>query len=201
MKRLFLLAALCLSLPFCALAQTDGSRKGEKQKALSGEAYLGIGAPMYSVGSSGHSPRLMAGFELRYRFAGSPWDVGFGSRAGMMSRTYPGGVSAGTHPLYVSSEHYFVADYNCRINPSLVFFAGLEAGLSVSYDLSEYNRFHSGLANFEVDTSMHYAPKRLSPYVSPRIGIEVWDRLRCTFGYDLSDKGNRNLNFRVGYVF
>ena len=25
--------------------------------------------------------------------------------------------------------------------------------------------------------------------------------LRCTFGYDLSDKGNRNLNFRVGYVF
>lgn len=54
MKRLFLLAALCLSLPFCALAQTDGSRKGEKQKALSGEAYLGIGAPMYSVDNEGN---------------------------------------------------------------------------------------------------------------------------------------------------
>lgn len=199
MKPFFVFIALCLFLPLSAFAQADSSGNDEKKKVLSGEIYLGIGAPTYSLGSSAHSPRLMAGFELRYLFAGSPWDLAFGSRVGMMSRTYLGGMPT-THPLYVSSEHYFAADYNYRVNPSVVLFAGLEAGLSVSYDLSEINRWN-GTMGMEGDTSSHYVPKRFSPYIAPRVGIEVWNRLRCSFAYDLSDKGNRNLNFRIGYVF
>lgn len=198
MKKGLLLIALCFALSSWSHAQTVSSGKEDARKPLSGEVYLGIGAPLYSVGATGGTPRYMAGLELRYRLPQSGWDFGIGSRVGVFKRFYSAG-----YPVYLSSEHYLVADYNWRINTNLVFFAGVEGGISVAYDMSHYNSTANahGMPGVATDPSAFYTAKSVSPYIAPRIGIEAWNHLRCTLGCDLSDKGNSNLNFRVGYVF
>lgn len=198
MKKIIVLVVFALLFSSLSYAQTAPIKTKESQKALSGEVYLGIGMPVYSVGSVKSTPRYMAGFELRYRFLQSPWDIGFGSRVGAFKRTYNEG-----YPVYVSSEHYLAADYNLKINPKLVFFAGIEGGVSIAYDMSRYNSTANsrGVPGVATDLSAFYAPKRVSPYFAPRIGIEAWNRLRCTIAFDVSDKGNSNVNFRIGYVF
>ena len=198
MKNRLVLIFLFAFFPYLNYAQIAPSENKATSKPISGEVYLGIGAPAYSVGSYRSTPRYMAGFELRYRFHQIGWDLGIGSRAGALKRFYNEG-----YPVYISSEHYLAADYNWRINHALVFFAGLEAGVSIAYDMSHYNSTANphGMPGVATDISAFYSPKSVSPYFAPRVGIEAWNHLRCTVAFDVSDKGNSNVNFRIGYVF
>ena len=104
-------------------------------------------------------------------------------------------------PFYLSSQHYLAADYNFRLKPNFTLFAGLEAGVSCSYKLSQnYNNY--GLTGLvEGNSEPFYTSKPVSPYFAPRVGFELWDRLRGTFSVGFMDKGDSNVNFRLGYVF
>ena len=196
-KRILLLSLLFFAFSGSGWAQDKPSTK-VATGSLRGEVFLGIGAPVYKPGAIRNQPRYMIGAELRYTMSQGSWDLGVGSRVGAFERKYSEG-----HPLYVSSEHYFVVDKNFYLNHDLCFFAGIEAGISVSYDTSYYNSRANpyGFPGVVADTHAFYVAKRVSPFIAPRIGIEVWNHLRCSLTFDVCDKGNSNFNFRIGYVF
>ena len=196
MKKIIVLIAL-VSFAFVCQAQTMPESDSEKATGkVVGEVNVGTGFPLYNVGTNGSLPLLRFGAELRYYFPNSPWDIGVGTHIGGIKRTAEKGS-----PFYLSSQHYLAADYNFRLKPNFTLFAGLEAGVSCSYKLSQnYNNY--GLTGLvEGNSEPFYTSKPLSPYFAPRIGFELWDRLRGTFSVGFMDKGDSNVNFRLGYVF
>lgn len=197
MKRIIVILGLIVSIG--AYAQESPSTAGKEGKGLiKGEVYLGIGTPLFSVGSIRNEPIFMAGAELRYHFPQSPWSFGFGSRVMEYKRIYNEGF-----PVYISSQHYVVADYNYRISPSFTLFAGVEGGVSISYDMSRHNSTANpyGVPGVEADVQKFYMPQRVSPYFGPRLGFEAWNHLRGVISIGIMDKGDSNVNFRLGYTF
>ena len=199
MKKVFLLLSIvCLNIPLAVSAQEIAKKEGEVKKVISGEVYLGVGAPVFKMGAISNQLRPMAGLELRYAFPSSPFDIGIGARSGVFTRLYEE-----ARPAYASVEIYLAADYNLRINRNLVLFAGVEGGVSVPFDLSAYNSRASrkGSGMFEVDPNSYYTPKGVTPFIAPRVGLVAWNHLRCTLAYDIVGNGAGNVNFRVGYTF
>ncbi|MBR5256960.1 MAG: hypothetical protein IKV62_09330 [Bacteroidales bacterium] len=194
MKKIFIILVLA-SFAFVCQAQTvQPSDAADKTGKVVGEVYVGTGFPLYKVGTNGSKPMLLLGGEVRYCFPNSPWDIGVGSRIGVIRR-----IAEGARPMYLSSQHYLLADYNFRLHPNFTLFAGLEAGISNAYDLSKQNNTYYG---FEiVGREPFYASRPVSPYFAPRIGFEAWNRLRGTISVGLMDKGDSCVNFRLGYVF
>ena len=194
MKKIFVFIVLA-SFAFVCQAQTvQPSDAADKTGQVVGEVYVGTGFPLYKVGTNGSMPMLLLGGEVRYCFPNSPWDIGVGSRIGVIRR-----IAEGARPMYLSSQHYLLADYNFRLHPNFTLFAGLEAGISNAYDLSKQNNTYYG---FEiVGREPFYASRPVSPYFAPRIGFEAWNRLRGTISVGLMDKGDSCVNFRLGYVF
>ena len=198
MKRVLLLIALA-ALPFVCNAQTiQNADTGNPTGKIVGEVNVGTGFPLFKVGTDGSMPMLRFGLEARYYFPNSPWDVGIGSHIGGFKR-----ISESVSPIYVSSQHYLAADYNYRINPSFSLFAGLEAGVSISYDLSGQNNSSKyGIPGILLsEDERFYSSRQFSPYFAPRVGFEAWNRLRGTFSVGIMDKGDSNVSFRLGYVF
>ena len=196
MKKIIVLIAL-VSFAFVCQAQTMPESDSEKATGkVVGEVNVGTGFPLYKVGTDGSNPLLRFGAELRYYFPNSPWDIGVGSHIGGIKR-----IAEKGSPFYLSSQHYLAADYNFRLKPNFTLFAGLEAGVSCSYKLSQnYNNY--GLTGLvEGNSEPFYTSKPVSPYFAPRVGFELWDRLRGTFSVGFMDKGDSNVNFRLGYVF
>ena len=194
------LVGLCLTSAISCFAQTRSGRDPGTYRPVSGEVYLGAGTPLSKVGAQkNYLLRPMAGFEVRYTCPDRPWDVGFGSKAGLIKRFYSEGA-----PIYVSSEHYLAIDYNVRISPSFVCFSGIEGGVSIAYDMSSYNdyaTYQGYILGRRVDTSDYYVPKTVSPYIAARVGFEAWNHLRLTLSCEVCDKGNSNVSFRLGFVF
>lgn len=189
-----------ISVAFC-FSQTSYAQEIGKSKLISGEVYLGTRTPLLKLGAQKNmllGPSV--GLEIRYGFSeNSPWDIGLGSKAGIIKRYYSEGA-----PAYVSSEHYLAIDYKVRLNPSLVFFAGIEGGVSVGYDMSFYNDYatlNGNVGQSRVDTHNFYVPKSLSPYIAARAGIEAWSHLRVSLSCEICDKGYSNVGLHVGYVF
>ena len=197
MKRIIVMLGLLMSVGAFAQVTPVAAEKSDKGK-FKGEVYLAIGTPLFSVGSVRNEPMYMAGAELRYYFPQSPWSFGFGSRVMEYKRVYDEGF-----PVYISSQHYLVADYNYRINTSFMLFAGVEGGLSVSYDMSRHNSTANpyGVPGVASDLHRFYAPQRVSPYFAPRVGFEAWNHLRGVISVGIMDKGDSNVNFHLGYTF
>ncbi|MBQ9660312.1 MAG: hypothetical protein IJV37_03470 [Bacteroidales bacterium] len=198
MKKVLLFLIVCSIFPGHLSAQELPIKDRDAKKAISGEVYLGAGIPVYKMGAISNQLRPMIGLELRYNFANSPFDLGFGARSGLFTRLYEE-----SRPAYASIEIYFAADYNYRVNRNLVLFAGVEGGVSVPFDLSRYNaRAHRmGSGMFDVPPDSYYTPKGVSPFIAPRVGLVAWNHLRCTLAYDIVGNGGGNVNFRVGYTF
>lgn len=197
MKHIILFLTIFLSLGVFA-QEKDAVPAATQTGKVRGDLHLGIGMPLYKAGAIRVTPMYSIGGELRYYFPNSAWDVGIGARGNLFRRIYKEG-----YPLYISSQHYLVVDYNYRVSSSLVLFAGLEGGISIAYDMSEYNSTANpyGIGGMAADTRNFYEKKGISPYFGPRVGLEVWNRLRATLTYGMMDKGERNVNFRMGYVF
>lgn len=196
MKRIIAIIALA-SFAFVCQAQTVPESDSEKPTGkVVGEVNVGTGFPLYKVGTDGSHPLLRLGAEIRYCFPNSPWDIGIGAHIGGIKRMAEDGS-----PFYLSSQHYLAADYNFRLNPNFTLFAGMEAGISHSYKLSQNNNRY-GLAGIATGNSEpFYTSKPIAPYFAPRIGFEAWNRLRGTFSVGFMDKGDSCVNFRLGYVF
>lgn len=198
MKRVILLFILAFLQIESQAQTTQKPNSGNPTGKIVGEVNVGTGFPVFKVGTDGNMPLLRFGLEARYNFPNSPWDVGVGSHIGGFKR-----ISELGTPVYLSSQHYLAADYNYRINPSLSLFAGLEAGISIAYDLSEQNNSSKyGIPGLVLSESeLFYSSRQVSPYFAPRVGFEAWNRLRGTISLGIMDKGDSNLNFRLGYVF
>lgn len=198
MKRVLLLFVLAFLQIGSKAQTTQESDSGNPIGKIVGEMNVGTGFPLFKVGTDGSLPLLMFGLEARYYFPNCSWDVGVGSHIGGIKRLSELGT-----PFYLSSQHYLAADYNFRINPRFSLFAGLEAGVSIAYDLSGQNNSSKyGIPGLVLSESEHfYSSRQISPYFAPRFGFEAWNRLRGTFSLGIMDKGDSNLNFRLGYVF
>jgi hypothetical protein len=172
MKKIIVLIAL-VSFAFVCQAQTMPESDSEKATGkVVGEVNVGTGFPLYNVGTNGSLPLLRFGAELRYYFPNSPWDIGVGTHIGGIKRTAEKGS-----PFYLSSQHYLAADYNFRLKPNFTLFAGLEAGVSCSYKLSQnYNNY--GLTGLvEGNSEPFYTSKPVSPYfVAPGPGVRALGR-------------------------
>lgn len=198
MKRVLVLSILAF-LEIVGQAQTiqESDYRNSSGKIV-GEVNVSSGFPLFKMGTDRSMPLLRLGLEARLYFPYSPWDVGIGSHIGGFKR-----ISELGTPIYVSSQHYLAADYNYRINPSFSLFAGLEAGVSISYDLSGQNNSSKyGIPGIPLsEDERFYSSRRISPYFAPRVGFEAWNRLRGTFSVGIMDKGDSNVSFRLGYVF
>lgn len=198
MKRFVLLLSILFFSLQSVYAQYHQSGKNEVG-GFHIEANIGLQTELYKVGALMNSWGCSFGLEARYQFPDSPWDIGIGSRVALFKRYYEEAF-----PLYLSSQHYLVVDYNYRISDNFKLFTGLELGVSASYDLSEYNKTQNahGVNGLLVPESQQiYTSKPFSPYIAPRIGFEAWNRLRVLFVPGFMDKGDSNVSLRVGYVF
>lgn len=195
----YLVLVILVSVAFVSQAQTAQGLGSDKPIGkFVGEVNVGTGFPLFKVGTDGTMPLLRFGLEVRYSFPSSPWDVGAGTHIGGFKR-----ISELGTPVYISSQHYLAADYNYRINPSLSLFAGLEAGISIAYDLSDLNNSSKyGIPGLVLSESERfYSSRKISPYFAPRVGFEAWNCLRGTLSLGIMDKGDSNVSLRLGYIF
>lgn len=124
--------------------------------------------------------------EARYNFKRLPIDLGFQLRGTIFGRKdYLGGW------LNFSSVNYMLtSDYNFRRNTNCTLFAGVGVGM-VSID---------GSAQTEIIDLGGYTDNGPSgsACVMPRVGVELFHRLRLTFSYLMEERAHRQFHLTVG---
>lgn len=98
------------------------------------------------------------------------------------------------YKTFIPVQFYGVVDYNYAVSDRLTLFAGLAAGVAYQYVQPSAICDMAWAANT-------YNGKKWSPYISPRVGMECWDRLRVTMAYHWMDQGSRYTGIHLGYVF
>ena len=127
--------------------------------------------------------------EIKYVFKTIPLDLGLNASVQIFERR-----SSVDRMNYISKNIMAVADYSFYETSSTRAYVGIGAGMGFfDYDQWVYRVSPSSFSS----TDSKYAPL----CVMPRVGICFFKHLNLSIGYLFEDKANRNLNFRVGFVF
>lgn len=154
------------------------------------EINLGAGIATDKLDYVWHSMMQAYGVEVRYNFPDARFDFGGGIRGGAMTRSSEDLF----YKTFIPVQFYGVVDYNYAVSDRLTLFAGLAAGVAYQYVQPSAICDMAWAANT-------YNGKKWSPYISPRVGMECWDRLRVTMAYHWMDQGSRYTGIHLGYVF
>lgn len=183
MKTRTLLILLLCMLPAYGRAQVVPSRKYQPVEV---EVGIGTGIPLNRLGAEKFGFLKTVKGEIRYNTPAGVFDFGAGVQLMKVGRIFNQGEAGLKATDYSSLQLYGVVDYNWRVNHYMNLFAGLAFGASHNISL--------------MPDGFSYA-KKWSPYVGPRIGMEVWDRLRVTITCNLMDRANNFIGFEIGYAF
>lgn len=180
-KYIFALVFLLLFPLYGGYAQEVQKRKVQAVEGeIAGGAIIGLNKVGYEVNHLGY---VLRG-EIRYNFPSSAFDLGLGSQFARFNRS---SSESHQYAAYSSIQLYIVTNYNWRMNDRFNCFFGVAGGASCWTITSGY--------------SISMAPNKWSPYFSPRIGVEVWNRLRFTISLNISNKESNFVGINLGYTF
>lgn len=123
--------------------------------------------------------------EVKYCLPTGLMDFGLGVATTRFERVLSNPQKAATFPTL---NVYTVCNYNWIPKNYLSAFVGLELGASHWVTLSFGN-------------APETTPKVWSPMIAPRIGIELWERLRLTASLIIATESTSYYGFTVGYSF
>lgn len=190
-----LLFALTL---FCAFQVSAQVARHEKDAACTvarfeGEVGAGIAFGADELNFDGNRTGATFFAEGRYNIRRLPIDVGLQLAGTIFHREAD---NAG-ELKFKSWNVLAVADYNFRRCKNVSFFAGFGAGYAalensapVVFDISAPN--WAGFSTQDGQGSFCFMP---------RVGVELFHRLRFTFDYKFQEKANRHFDFTAGFVF
>lgn len=193
MKKLIL--ALALLCAFQSNAQSTPSAKRSDCEVRRFEGEIGVGINFGADKLNFNSNRIGATFfaEGRYNLQRLPIDVGLQIAGSIFHRDADNAGNLEFQTWNVLA----VTDYNFRRCNKVSFFAGFGLGYT-ALDTSGPIRFDNSNPNW---AGFSTGDKKGSFCFMPRVGVELFHRLRFTFDYKLQEKTNRHFDLTVGFVF
>ena len=168
-----------------ANAETKSAKKTRKVHAF--EIEIGIGA---ALGADNLKfDKTKTGFnglaEIRYNFI-CGLDIGLQASINGFNRQTLNAEAL----KFLSKNAFFVMDYNILQDKGLSIFLGVGAG-------AQWNK-NTGESTDEYANS--FLGKNFTFCVMPRVGIELFHRVRVTLDYKFGDKANRHFGLSAGFV-
>lgn len=133
--------------------------------------------------------------EIRYNFRNLPIDIGLQGRGQIwtrksLSESEPEYKFAGEKLNYLSANALLVSDYNFRPSEAMTMFIGAGVGIAFFDENSSLTR--TGYGTYSSDG------RSTSFCLMPRIGTELFNRLRLTLFYQFEDKANECFGLQIG---
>lgn len=195
MKKLLLALVLILPGAFPTRAQVPHNAKSTDCKIGRLEGEIGVGAAFGGDKLNFDKNRIGATFyaEGRYNMSRLPLDAGLQVSGSIFHRD-----SDNAGELEFKTWNIMaVSDYNFRRCKKVSFFVGVGLGYAV-LDNSAPVAFDDSEPNW---AGFSTGDKSGSCCFMPRVGMELFHRLRFTFDYKLQEKANRHFDLTVGFVF
>lgn len=195
MKKLIL--ALIFLLPGIFHAQAQSPRRAESPACKIGriEGEIGVGALFGGDKLNFDNNRIGATYyaEVRYNMSRMPLDVGLQVAGSIFNRD-----SDNAGDLKFKTWNIMaVTDYNILRCKKVSFFTGVGLGYAI-LDNSAPITFDNSAPNW---AGFSTGDKSGSFCFMPRVGVELFHRLRFTLDYKLQEKANRHFDLTVGFVF
>lgn len=189
---ILVLALLCI---IQSNAQTTSLTKSSDCGITRFEGEIGVGLNFGSDKLNFDNSRIGATFfaEGRYNFQRIPIDIGLQVAGSIFHRD---AKNAGNLE-FKTWNVLAVTDYNFRRCKKVSFFAGFGLGYA-ALDTSAPIRFDNSNPNW---AGFSTGEKKGSFCFMPRVGIELFHRLRFTFDYRLQEEANRHFDLSIGFVF
>lgn len=190
-----LIYALALLCVFQGNAQTTQRATKSDCTVARFEGEIGVGAIFGADKLNFDSNRIGATFyaEGRYNLRRFPLDVGLQVAGSIFHRDSDNAGNLEFRTWNVLA----VSDYNFRQCKKVSFFAGVGLGYA-ALDTSAPIVFDNSTPNW---AGFSTGDKKGSFCFMPRVGVELFHRLRFTFDYKFQEKANRHFDLTVGFVF
>lgn len=195
MKKLILALILLVSGIPGSHAQATRNTASPARKVGRIEAEIGVGALFGGDKLNFDNNRIGATFyaEARYNLRRLPLDAGVQVAGSIFYRDSDNAGDLGFRTWNIMA----VSDYNFRRGKTVSFFAGIGLGYAflnnsapIAFDNSAPN--HGGFSTGDKTGSFCFMP---------RVGMELFHRLRFTLDYKMQEKANRHFDLTVGFVF
>ena len=180
-----------LSLLFCALlCVLTGSAQQREVRAI--EVELGVGlttgaARLQHIGFDKNRTGETGFIEIRYNWRRLPVDVGLHIGGTIFGREMR---ESGEKLNFSSGNFMLTSDYNYRRDSNCSLFAGLGIGYATFGNSAQTEYVGNGGYKDNGSSS--------SFCVMPRVGVELFHRLRLTCAYVIEERANRHFSLSLG---
>lgn len=177
---------LVLSFAMSALFVNVSNAQTRRVQAMEGEVRAGFTTPVGGYHAGKAEVCMDLGVELRYNFREKPWDCGLMLELSSAKRGY-GHLFEHGNDRYQNNRTLalaFTSHYNFlqgrKVNP--------------------YGGVALGVAFNDVVGDKFYPSNGISPFVSPRIGVELFSHVRIGTEFNVCRKGYHNFALTLGLV-